>query len=379
MLRPVLGGAASVALLPVVLAAQVYTGTFVTTNEHGGQTTLTLQQAGTKVAGTLAGNGATFRLEGVLEEGTVVGTITGVPGGGGLWFEAELDAADLHLTLIGSGADGKPDYDRATTLVFSRQDAVAGVGSAPNPLAGGTATRTTTDPWVGSFTDGTLVLRLEGGGGQYAGTVQAGGRSFQLSVRGTGEQLAGTFRSADGEFPLTLQRSGEGMVVETGGTRYALQPADGTASPLAAGSQGGAPALSVGPREGGLDDGTPLGREWSQFLAGKKATKISSYSSGSSGGYSSQTEVHLCPDGQFALTGSSSVSVDVGGASAFRGGNASGEGRWRIVTQGQIAGIELQSGNGAVEQYRLDYQNNQMLVNGERWYITPSERCGGGS
>jgi hypothetical protein len=67
-----------------------------------------------------------------------------------------------------------------------------------------------------------------------------------------------------------------------------------------------------------------------------------------------------------------------GGASAFRGGNASGQGEWRIITQGQLAGIELRFANGEVEQYRLDYQNNQTLVNGERWLITESERCGGG-
>jgi hypothetical protein len=43
-----------------------------------------------------------------------------------------------------------------------------------------------------------------------------------------------------------------------------------------------------------------------------------------------------------------------------------------------VVGIELRYGNGAVEQHRLDYQDGATYVDGERWYITPSETCGGG-
>jgi hypothetical protein len=376
MLRSLLSGAASVALLPLALAAQIYTGTFVTANDQGGQTVLTLQQAGSRVAGTLAGNGATFRLEGVLEEGSAVGAITGAPGGGGLWFEAELDGGDLYLTIIGAGADGRPNYDGATTLVFSPQGAAG--RRAANPLAGGGAAEP--DPWVGRFTDGTLVLQLTGGAGTYAGTVEAGGQAFQLRVQGEGDRLSGSFTSPDGEFPTVLQRTGGGVAAETGGTRYVLQPADGSANPLVAGGVG-APAGPAPRGSGsGLDDGTPLGREWAQFLAGKKATKRDSYYSNDvsgAGGYSSRMDVHLCQSGEFVIRGSSSVSVDVGGAVGSSAGKSAEQGTWRVITQGQIAGIELRYANGGVEQYRLDYQDDRTLVNGERWYITPSEMCGG--
>jgi hypothetical protein len=375
MLRSALGGATSVALLPVVLVAQSYTGTFVAPNDRGGQIVLALQQTGARVTGTLTGNGATFRLEGVLEDEAVVGAVAGAPGDG-LWFEAELDGGDLYLTIIGAGADGRPNYDDATTLIFSPQGAATG-SQAANPLAAGGAGEA--DPWVGRFTDGTLVLQLTGGAGTYTGTVQAGGQAFQLRVQGEGDRLSGSFTSPDGAFPIVLQRTGGAVSAETGGTRYLLQPADGSTNPLAAAGATAPAGAASGAGGTGLDDGTALGREWAQFLAGKKATKRDSYYSNDvrgAGGYSSRTDVHLCPGGEFVIRGSSSVSVDVGGVFGNSGGKSAEQGTWRIITQGQIAGIELRYANGGVEQYRLDYQGDRTLVNGERWYITPSERCG---
>jgi len=282
MLRPLLLHAALGLMAAGSATAQVYSGVFAAPNDQGGQTVVTLQQAGQRVTGTIVGPGARFQLEGVLEDGSVVGSVTGGPGG--LWFEAELDGADLYLTLVGAGADGKPDFDQATTLAFARQgDAAAGEGATP-----------------------------------------------------LGENAN----------PLAVPRAAP--------------------SPSAAGSDAGS-----------LDDGTPLGREWAQFLAGKKATKMSSYSSGSAGGYSSRTDVHLCPNGQFALRGSDLVTVDVGDAGGYSGGNSGGQGTWHIITQGNLAGIELRYAGGQVEQHRLDYQDTKTYVDGERWLITPSEVCGG--
>jgi len=372
-------------LLAVPVSAQTYTGTYAARNDQGGQTVVTLRQEGQRVAGTIVGNGSTFQLQGEVEEGAVVGAVTGGPGGG-LWFEAEFDEGSLYLTLIGAGADGQPDYEQMTTLVFARQGQAASAGS--NPLAGGAPNPlAAADPWAGTFTDGSLVLELQGGGGEYRGNVQVGGQQFPVAVRGSGASLTGSFRSPDGEFPVTLTRSGGGVTLATGGATYALQRggAGAAANPLAGGTaqsggyapqQPGAGAGLGG--GGGLDDGTPLGREWSQWLAGKKATQMSSYSSGSAGGYSSRTDVHLCANGQFAMSGSSSVSVDVGGASGYSGGNRGGQGTWRIITQGQVVGIELRYADGGAEQFRLEYQDNKTYVNGERWFITPSEMCGGG-
>jgi len=146
------------------------------------------------------------------------------------------------------------------------------------------------------------------------------------------------------------------------------------------GGQAPAPAQPGGmapsaPGGNALDDGTPLGREWVGFLAGKKVTYMDSYSSGSSGGYSTRVDVYLCSNGEFAYKDQSSVSVDVGGASGFSGGNSANSGRWHIITQGNVAGVELRYSDGRTEQYRLDYQGGETYANGTRVYVTPAEIC----
>jgi hypothetical protein len=105
------------------------------------------------------------------------------------------------------------------------------------------------------------------------------------------------------------------------------------------------------------------------------AAKYSRYSSGLEGGYTSSTEYHLCRSGEFLLKQSSSTSVDVGGAYGYSGGKNNRSGTWRIITQGQLVGIELRYSDGEVVQARLDYQNGQTLVDGERWLIGRSEVC----
>jgi hypothetical protein len=142
---------------------------------------------------------------------------------------------------------------------------------------------------------------------------------------------------------------------------------------------GDAPAASAGqPDESvspGLGDGTPLANEWVAFLSGKKVTVMDRYSSGLSGGYTSRTDVFLCSNGQFLFRGQNDMSVDVGGAYGYSGGNQANSGRWHIVTQGQVAGIELRYGNGTVERYRLDHQNGATYADGKRIYVTPAEIC----
>ena len=111
------------------------------------------------------------------------------------------------------------------------------------------------------------------------------------------------------------------------------------------------------------------------MLAGKKVTYISSYSSGISGGYTAKIEVHLCSSGQFLYRDQSNVSVDVPGAYGYSGGNQGDTGTWHIITQGNVAGIELRHNGGNVEQYRLDYQGGKTFANGTRVYVTPGEVC----
>jgi hypothetical protein len=144
---------------------------------------------------------------------------------------------------------------------------------------------------------------------------------------------------------------------------------------------GAAAGAEPGGLAGGRGEAQPsagasqLVQQWQDHLAGNMAARYSRYSSGSDGGYSSSTEYHLCRNGEFLLKQSSSVSVDVGGASAYRGGNSDNTGTWKIITQGNLVGIELRYNNGNVVQARLDYQNGQTMVDGERWLIGRSEVC----
>jgi hypothetical protein len=391
MLRTALHLTAGFVLLATPLTGQNYTGTYAATNDQGGQTVMTLRQGNSgQLTGTISGNGTTLQIEGVLEDGSVVGAMTGPQGG--LWFEAELDEGDLYVTLVEPDANGQPNYSTASTIILSRASAAAqGAAAGANPLASGATATGTQDPWIGAFSDGSVLLQLQGGGGNYSGTVQVQGQSFPVSLSGSASSLQGSFRTGDGDYAMELAQQGGGVVMATGGTTYTLQRAGGAAAanPLAAGGGGAAYGQQQGAGNqgygaqpmtgaggGSLHDGSQVGREWAEFLVNKKATQMDSYSSGSAGGYSSRTDVHFCANGQFALSGNSMVSADVGGVSGYNGGNSQGSGTWRIITEGQVAGIELRYSNGGVEQYRLDYQDGATYVNGDRWYVTPSEACG---
>lgn len=112
------GAIVLVSYLP--LNAQSYTGSFSTTNDQGGQTMVTLVQSGERVTGAMSGLGNTFQIDGRLEDGTLVGTLT-MGQDGELWFEAEVDDTDLYLTLVASTPDGQLDFDSATMLIFTRE------------------------------------------------------------------------------------------------------------------------------------------------------------------------------------------------------------------------------------------------------------------
>jgi hypothetical protein len=405
MIRPALPVALAVLLLllPGCGSAQSYTGTWETTNNVGGTTVVSLQQTGQNVTGTLSGNGVSATLQGVIEDGLVVGAVTGGPVEGRLWFEAELEDGGLALTLVSSLPDGSPNYNEMTTLLFERRTSGEGRGGMAGTVGGGLPAPAPPatgggDPWVGSFSDGSVTVKLQGSGGQYTGSVRVEQQEFPLAVSGAGSELSGSFRTAEGDFPVTLRRSATELVLTTGGVSYPLQitsagsaagnnplaPGGGRVGAVPAqpapGTPPGAPAAGGG-SGGGIHDGTPLAQEWVQHLAGKMATqRSSSVSTGPGGvvdgGSSSRTDVHLCPSGEFVYQGSSRLSLDVGGISGNSRGDSGASGRWRILTQGDVAGIELRYNDGSVELYRLDYQDGRTLVDGQRWLVVPSEICG---
>ena len=276
-------------------AAQQFTGTFTVPNQAGGMMTLTLREAGGGVTGSLASNGVKYQVQGQVQDGTLIGVMTGTEGG--LYFAAERWENELWLELYGVDANGQPNYDDATEI-----DLVLADGSA-------------------------------GGSGSAAGRAAPGNNTA-------------------GAAPNTPESRG------------------------GAGAAGGAGRTSTG-RElaAGFTEDHPEVREWVAFLAGKKLTRMSSYSSGGAGGYSARTDLYLCSDRSYALRDESSVSVDVGGAFGNSGGVGGEQGRWYVITNGQVVGLVLEATSGEVSEFRLDYQNQETYANGERVYVTPAEVC----
>ncbi len=239
--------------------------------------------------------------------------------------------------------------------------------------------------FTGTFTAqgqaGPITLALQqAGGGTVTGTLSGNGAVYQVEAQPeeTGT-IVGTATGQQGRlfFQATLQGDQLQVIfVEPGPDG---QPNYDTAQEIAfarssgAGGAVGTPAPPASP--GGIDDGTPLGREWSQGLAGRKLTRLDSYSSGNAGGYSFEEELTLCSSGEYLYRRNSSVSVDVGGASGSSGGASGETGRWRVVTQGQVAGLELRAQNGQVTLVRLDFQDNLVHIDGGKVYRTAAEVC----
>lgn len=116
---------------------------------------------------------------------------------------------------------------------------------------------------------------------------------------------------------------------------------------------------------------TPLAREWDGYLRGKKLTQLSSYSSGTSGGYNARQVAYLCGDGRFFYRSSSSVSVygDTGGVGSA-GGTEQHTGRWRVVSEGDIAALEVHVDGGESGYLTLAYVNGETYIDGERVFVT---------
>ena len=391
-MRRILWTLLAVCLTTATAHAQSYAGTFTAVNPQGKTVTVVLQQAAQgRVSGTISNGQLTLQLDGRVDDGEIEGTATAT--GAKLFFEAEVDGNSLYLTLMNPDAQGQPDYEHAqemeltatqqtgslTTTAGVSHDAAAPAPAA-NPLAGGNPLASDADPVSGTYTNGQVTVQLQGTGtaGQYQGRIVAGQEPWpvvvQLQANGV---LSGQFQSSAGQFPVAMQVQGATMVMESGGQRYQLQKqgagqqAAQPANPL--GQQGAGAAGGAG--AGSLSDGTALGNQWVQHLAGKKVTYMDRYSSGTAGGYTMRTDVYLCSSGEFLYKDQSSVSVDVGGAFGNAGGNSSNTGHWRIITQGQLSGIELRYNDGRVEQHRLQYQNGATYADGTRVYVTPAEIC----
>lgn len=126
--------------------------------------------------------------------------------------------------------------------------------------------------------------------------------------------------------------------------------------------------------DGGPISTSPIARQWAAHLTGKKLTQLESYG-GSEGGYSRRRELYLCSTGEFRYSESNSVNVDVGGAFGGGSGGDSGAGQWRVLSQGQLVGIDMRFSDGRHWQVQLEQRDGATYVDGVRTYVTPGAGC----
>ncbi|MGD2154966.1 MAG: hypothetical protein PVG79_17000, partial [Gemmatimonadales bacterium] len=129
-MRLVLAGLVATSLIfSGAVQAQDFSGTYTVTNDAGGTVTLTLaQDAQGQVTGTLSAPGVRYDVNGVVDEGSVLGTVSNEMGG--LYFAAEFDGGQLYMTLFEPDAYNQPNYDTGQTIVFNR---AGGAQPAPAP------------------------------------------------------------------------------------------------------------------------------------------------------------------------------------------------------------------------------------------------------
>ncbi|MGD8726386.1 MAG: hypothetical protein PVH40_02010, partial [Gemmatimonadales bacterium] len=227
-------GLVALLLLSVSIAAQNYSGTYAVQNQQGGLISLTItQDAQGTLTGTMSGNNQQYQVEGMLEEGIAVGAIYNQQGG--VYFEAQLQGAQLLLTLIEPGPDNQPDYTKMQDLVLTRQGAAGAAGQvqqAPaagaNPLA---ARQGGGDPFAGTFVGDGLSLQLQQTQGGYAGSLTFEGQSFPVQARAQGGQLQGAFTAGGQQYAFQARVQGGSMTLVSDGNSYALTRQGGAPAP----------------------------------------------------------------------------------------------------------------------------------------------------
>ncbi|MCC5932451.1 MAG: hypothetical protein JJU28_24615 [Cyclobacteriaceae bacterium] len=114
----------------------------------------------------------------------------------------------------------------------------------------------------------------------------------------------------------------------------------------------------------------PQHEQWRQWLSDMSLRRMSSYSSGTSGGSNSQSRIDLCANGYFSYSSSSSMSIDVGGVFGNSSGNNSGQGTWEVLDAGNGNGLLRMSFNdGRVWEYQLSTnEKEETYLDGVRYF-----------
>jgi len=119
--------------------------------------------------------------------------------------------------------------------------------------------------------------------------------------------------------------------------------------------------------------------QWKKFLSNVKLTYMDSYysssytSGGVSGGYSSQRVIDICERGFFRYNSSSNVSASGSGISGYDTGGSAGDGSWTIgIGSDGSTNLILNFNNGEQYSYSLEYREEKLYLNGDRFFRTTS-------
>lgn len=163
-----------------------------------------------------------------------------------------------------------------------------------------------------------------------------------------------------------------GAILIAAGRRDLMVNRESALTLIAASFSHDAPAPAASPVQTALPNGSgPLAKQWIERLSDRKLMQFSSYSSGSSGGYSSERTLYIASDGSYAFRTSSSVSIYVPGANGTSAGRNGQDGRWRIYEQAGTPILELRSNQGGVETIQLSTDGSKTFLNGKRWFVAP--------
>jgi hypothetical protein len=130
-------------------------------------------------------------------------------------------------------------------------------------------------------------------------------------------------------------------------------------------------ALPAAPAPAGVADA------WANRLSGQALNYFSRYNSGGGGGgMASHRVLHLCPNGRFAYSGQSLVTMNVPGASGSSGGRGGTRGRWSLESPTQSTAVLVLAVDGGGElRWPVRYDGEKTFLNGQRWLRERSSVC----
>lgn len=340
-----------------------FSGTYSLTTDRDERLELILtQDRNGGVRGSLSGPGGNFVINGYIDQDAIVGTmhVERQP----IDVQAWIDGAHLVMSL-GRAPAGRLAYLPTTDLFFtkefadpydygtrpSRGDPLAGrdphgSGNPLSPYGPGS-----TPSFLGTFSDGHLVLELRGGGDTFTGYLTIDGRQYPLQARVSDGVLMGTFSNGLQEYQFVGTRDAYGLSLESDGQSYFLRYQED----FGPGPSGATRILSGnGPQAGGdrvLSDGSVVGMRWAASLRGSRIVQA--------GPGSIDVDFILCHDGRYLGTG---LPDSRRGAPSLP--ITDSRGTWRVAAPLGDPYLELRAERGQLRRYQLSGDRGRLFLDG---------------